>query len=183
MKRSTIASGIAATFLAAGTVVGTAFGATPGTQHERSASVETASQSASSQVSSCTANDLSINITKDPHGGAGQQAFAVHYTAADADTHCLMQGFPTHLRFFQPDGETAPGISARAEHTVAEPVTIDADHSGVSYFIQPTIGQHNELGSVSFQAPTGVQRKQIEVAWPDEPVIGAELKVTPVRQA
>ncbi|MGJ7905472.1 hypothetical protein ACOQFL_03210 [Actinopolyspora sp. H202] len=179
MKRSTLATSIAATFLATGTVVGTALGATSGAQQEQSA----ATDRAASRVSSCTANDLSINITKDPHGGAGQQAFAVHYTAADADTHCLMQGFPTQLRFFQPDGETAPGISAHAEHTVAEPVTIDADHSGVSYFIQPTIGQRNELGSVSFQAPTGVQRKQIEVAWPEEPVIGAELKVTPVSQA
>lgn len=177
MKRSRITTGITAAALAAGTMVGTAFGATAAAQGEQGSS------RTSAPVSSCTAGDLSIDITKDPHGGAGQQAFAVHYTAADADTHCLMQGLPTELRFYQPNGETAPGISATAEHTVAEAVTIDADHSGVSYFVQPATGQHNELGSVSFRTPTGVQRNRVEVAWPDEPVHGAELKVTPVSQA
>ncbi|ASU80108.1 hypothetical protein CDG81_19635 [Actinopolyspora erythraea] len=183
MNRSALATGIAAAFLATGTVMGTALGATPGSQQERSTASDTASRSVSSRIPSCAPADLSINITEDPHGGAGQRAFAVRYTAADADTHCLMRGFPTNVRFFQPDGGTAPGISVEAEHTVAEPVTIDATHSGVSYFIEPSIGQRNELGSVSFRTPTGVQRKQVEVSWPDAPVRGAELRVTPVGQA
>ncbi|NYH78526.1 hypothetical protein FHR84_001851 [Actinopolyspora biskrensis] len=177
MKRSTITTSIAATLLATGAMVSTAFGATAATQGQQDSS------RAAAPVSSCTAGDLSIDITKDPHGGAGQQAFAVHYTAADADTHCLMQGFPTNVRFYQPNGEIATGIFATAEHTVAEAVTIDADHSGVSYFVQPATGQHNAVGSVSFRTPTGVQRNHVEVAWPDEPVHGAELKVTPVSQA
>ncbi|SDP12672.1 hypothetical protein SAMN04487905_10293 [Actinopolyspora xinjiangensis] len=55
--------------------------------------------------------------------------------------------------------------------------------SGASCFIEPSIGQRDELGAVSFRVPTGVRRERVEVSWPDQPVRGAEPKVTPVGQA
>lgn len=128
----------------------------------------------------CNAGDLHVQVVKSADHAAGHEAFAVHYTAASAATHCQLAGAPTDAVFFTQAGDPAGGLSAADQPGTADPVTIDATHSAVSYIVEPSAGQQNPVGAVGFMLPSGGPAAHVKVPWTNAPVAGDRVTFSPL---
>ncbi|MFR9729062.1 DUF4232 domain-containing protein [Saccharopolyspora sp. MS10] len=131
----------------------------------------------------CTADDVTIAVTKDPGSGAGHEAFRIDYTAAGPHTNCKLQGAPTDV-VFGISGRPLPGVEVTTTGDAANPVNLTASSPAHSYLIQELAAEPNATvpSSIDFTLPSA-DGSYARVAWPADGEIKNSLQATPVYES
>lgn len=122
----------------------------------------------------CKDLDVNVTATKAPDSPSGHHAVILHYTAADADTHCTLSGAPYDMTFYNNAGVPLDVRSEITEGGKPERVTIDAQHSASSAVLIPN-GPNSgpeSVATLGLHLPSDASNTQVGTDWPDSDLSG-----------
>ncbi|MDA3646863.1 DUF4232 domain-containing protein [Saccharopolyspora indica] len=135
----------------------------------------------------CTAEDVTITVTKDLSPPGEFEEFLIKYTAATPETSCTLQGPPIKAGLFTEAGPV-PGVVVESDDGMGDPVIVEGSMFGISRLSQTTGDPANPVIPTSIEltlpgVPAGQESREV-AAWPaDEPVKGSSLYATQITQS
>ncbi|WP_394620675.1 DUF4232 domain-containing protein [Lentzea sp. JNUCC 0626] len=149
----------------------------------------TGAASANPSDQPCDVDDLAVSVTQDPYSSAGQQAFVIHYDAANEHTNCKLQGAPSHVTFTKGSGHgegDGSGIEVVLDNPNggAPPVNVQPGKAAVSRILmesQAPVTFQPSVVNLDLPAENG---HTVTVSWPDgQPLKGSSVELTDVSPA
>ncbi|WP_020495569.1 hypothetical protein [Sciscionella marina] len=131
--------------------------------------------SASTEPQLCKDMDVRVTATPAQDSPSGHRAVTLHYTAADANTHCTLSGAPYGATFYNRFGSPVGVQSSVANGGTPGQVTIDANHSASSAVLIPNSPEPGpaEVTGLRFHLPSDASNTPVGVAWPGTALSGS----------
>ncbi|GHF44446.1 hypothetical protein FHX82_001855 [Amycolatopsis bartoniae] len=133
----------------------------------------------------CGIADVHIAVTRDSTVSAGQEGYAITYTAASPTTNCKLEGIPTAVTFMT-GHNTAVNVTVVPDAPAATPATVNltATHPAVSYLLQEAAAPVTAVPSALNLNLPSAQAFSTTVEWPEgAPLKGDVVEVTAVAPA
>ncbi|GAA5160877.1 MULTISPECIES: DUF4232 domain-containing protein [Amycolatopsis] len=133
----------------------------------------------------CGIDDVTVSVAPDAGAAAGQEAYAISYTAASPTTNCKLQGVPTGVNFVAGhDNGSDITVTPDAPGAPGDPVNLTAQHPAVSYLLQDAAAPVTFVPTAMNLNLPSADGSTTTIAWPaGAPLKGDTVELTAVAPA